>query len=139
MRHGSVLLVSAHSSHGHSSCRVQSCLSICTLTSRRLAQFQFQLRISFSLFHHEGPDDFVFVSICCCSWIACWSWRKFARNDSRLRRMPCCWIVMRHCVFVVQDLARPDTPDKIVADSEPLDEYQRKTQSPLIWCSIRTK
>ena len=29
---------------------------------------------------------------------------------------------------------RPDEPDKIVATgSEPLDEYQRKTQSPMIW------
>ena len=29
---------------------------------------------------------------------------------------------------------RPDEPDKIVATgSEPFDEYQRKTQSPIIW------
>lgn len=38
---------------------------------------------------------------------------------------------------MIRDLARPDTPDKIIADSEPLDEYQRKTQSPLIWLNMR--
>jgi len=32
---------------------------------------------------------------------------------------------------------RPDEPDKVIATgSEPLDEYQRKTQSPLIWSCV---
>ena len=36
--------------------------------------------------------------------------------------------------FVCAGFVRPDAPDKIVATgSEPLDEYQRKTQSPIIW------
>ena len=36
--------------------------------------------------------------------------------------------------FVCAGFVRPDEPDKIVATgSEPLDEYQRKTQSPIIW------
>ena len=137
VRHGSVLSVSAHSLHKHSSRRVQSCLSISPLTSRRLAQFQ--LRISLTRLRHEGSDDFVFASICCCSWIACWSWRELAGIDSRLHHMLCCWLVMPRCDFFLQDLARPDAPDKIIANSEPLDEYQRKTQSPLIWCSIHNK
>jgi hypothetical protein len=39
---------------------------------------------------------------------------------------------------MLRGFVRPEEPDKIIATgSEPLDEYQRKTQSPLIWLNLR--
>ena len=86
-------------------------------------------------FHHEFVAVAVGVHLQCFGELPRGAWRE---NQSEAPRLCCCWIVhhtiCRSIHLSCAGFVRPDGPDKVIATgSEPLDQYQRKTQSPLIW------